>query len=596
MKKALLFVCFLCSQFLFSQDRWTLIQAGEDIYNGQLNGGEWPGRWDIESLDMKQVSGGFLTCGYYNNQIFDSTNGEKYDLTGKSGAYLAKYNNDGTLQWLVRTQKKSYEERNLIMSIATDSHNNIYIVGHSDGTLYDTTGNSRPIAPGFTNSPAFLMKFDENGTFIWNILIVGVDPKRVAIDNEDNVVVCGSFWGQNSGQMIFNDQYVGDFSNISDSEVHYYIAKYASDGMPLWDAGILIDSVNDEFIEGVTFDEQNNIYVNGVYELNLKVYDADEQNFIERDWSGHYGGSMFIAKYTPNGDAQWVVNSDDTKLSKIITMPDGSHYISGTNTVYSSGGEHIMTNADATTISQNTYGPFYFAKINADGTWGWLTGSKGTGRGYAVEMLKYGEKIAVMGSLSNWGEEPVNGMIYGTNNSTRINVRTEDAFIATYTLNGALTNVSMSANVRDYYAINGTSGFIRDEDGFFYVQRNMMGFTNNIEKEFYGQMIAPINGDDATITKFKEIDSGTLSSGSTTLNIDRVQLMPNPTDKEFEVSLGQFYPQAGIIITDVSGKKIFEKKYTNTDKLLVEITDVEGIYFVKVNAGNKIKYFKVLKK
>lgn len=194
MKKHLLFICCLFIQYSFCQEGWTLIQAGEDIYNGQLNGGEWPGRWDIESLDMKQVPGGFVSCGYYNDQIFDSTNGNTYDLTNKNGAYLIKYNYNGEIQWLVRTQKAASEDRNIIMSIATDSQNNIYVIGKSNGYLYDTAGDVQAVSPQWLSgdSNSFLMKFNEDGEFIWKTLIFGVDPKRVAVDNDDNVVVCGS--------------------------------------------------------------------------------------------------------------------------------------------------------------------------------------------------------------------------------------------------------------------------------------------------------------------------------------------------------------------------------------------------------------------
>lgn len=587
MKKTLLFIYFLFFQYAFCQQSWTLIQAGEDIYNGQLQGTEWPGRWDIESLDMKAVPAGFVSCGYYNDQIFDSTDGNTYDLSNKYGAYLVKYNNEGVLQWLVRTEKAASSERDVIMSIATDSQNNIYIIGHSEGKLYDSTGSAQQIA-----SPAFLMKFNVNGEFLWKMHVFGLDAKRVAVDKEDNVVVCGSIWMKDT-QMFFNDQYVGTFSNITDDNVNYYVAKYTSDGLPLWDAGIFIKSVTDQFVDGITFDGDNNVYVRGVYEMNLKVYDADEENYIQRDWSEYYRGSMFLAKYTPDGDAQWVVNSDYTKLSKIITELDGSHYITGTNTVYNGEGEHVMMNADGTTISQNTYGPFFFAKINPDGTWGWLTGSTGTTRGYAVEMLKFDDKISIMGSLSNWDDNPMEGIIHGIDNSIDGIIDTEDAFIATYAMDGSLFSVSQSGNIRDRYAASDTSGFLRDDDGFFYVQRNMTGFLDNQPKEFYGQMIAPAIGNDATITKFKETDV----LGISKFNANKAELIPNPTDEDFVINLKEAYNEGTLIITDISGKIIFEKNYTNAEIISAKIMGAEGMYFAKLitNRG-KVFNFKVLKK
>lgn len=585
MQRTLLFICFLFFQYTFCQS-WTLIQAGEDIYNGQLQGTEWPGRWDIESLDMKPVEGGFVSCGYYNDQIFDSTDGNTYDLSNKYGAYLVKYNNEGVLQWLVRTEKATSSERDVIMSIAIDSQNNIYIVGHSEGKLYDSTGNVQQIA-----SPAFLMKFNENGEFLWKMHVFGLDAKRVAVDKEDNIVVCGSIWTKDTS-MFFNDQYVGEFSNITDSDVNYYIAKYKNDGSPLWDAGIFIKSVNDQFVEGITFDDNNNVYVHGVYEMDLKIYDADETNYIQRDWSGYYGGSMFLAKYTPDGDAQWIVNSNDSKLTKIITNGDGSHFITGNNSVSDGQGSQLMMHADETAITQNIYGPFYFAKINTDGTWAWLTGSTGTGYGYGVEMLKYDNKVSVFGNLNYFGGN-AEGKLHSVDVDIEVNINTSDAFIATYDMDGNLVNVSMSGHIGDDYAASGTSGFIRDEEGFFYIQRNMMGFMDNQPKEFYGQMIAPAIGNDATITKFKETDV----LGISKVSVNTGQLTPNPTDEDFVINLESTYVLANLIITDISGKIIFEKNYTNDEIINGKIKGTEGIYFAKITIDRgKTLNFKVLKK
>ncbi|KGO93207.1 hypothetical protein Q766_07825 [Flavobacterium subsaxonicum WB 4.1-42 = DSM 21790] len=587
-------------QFAFCQEStWTLVQAGEDIYNGQLESQDWPNRWDLESLDMKPVVGGFLTCGHYNDEIFDSTDGNVYDLTNKNGAYLAKYNFDGELQWLVRTEKAADEERNVIMSIATDSQNNIYIIGHSDGTLYDTNGNSQAVSPQWPsgNSSSFLMKFDENGGFLWKTLIYSVEPKRVAIDKEDNIVVCGSFWGQNGAELFHNDQYAGEYTNITNNDVNYYIAKYAPNGMPLWDAGVYIDSVNAEFLEGITFDGDNNIYLNGIFEMNLKVYDADEQDYIEKVWSNQYGGSMFIAKYTPDGDGQWIVNSDQTLLSKIITNDDGSHFVTGSNTVNYSSESQIMTNADGTIITQSAYGPYYFAKISTEGNWEWVTGSTGTYSGGGQDMVKYNDKISIIGALlSNAFNTPATGALYGTTGFSPITINADDSFIATYNLDGSLVSISKSGNNVHNLVGRRTSGFIRGEDDAFYVQRNLGFLIDGGPHTFYGQTIGPISGTDATITKFYEADGEMVMSAKESNGIGVVTLAPNPTEKDFIITFNNTYAHVNLIITDISGKAILQKDYNNVSQVPAEIIGSAGVYFVKVIADDNLQWFKIIKR
>ncbi|WP_417350631.1 T9SS type A sorting domain-containing protein [Flavobacterium alkalisoli] len=609
MNKKLLLVFLFFLQYGFSQESgWTLIQAGEDIYNGQIDGPDWPNRWDIESLDLKQVPGGFLTCGFFNDQTFDSTDGNVLDLTGHYGSYLVKYNYEGEILWMARTEKDEDEERNVIMSIATDSQNNIYIIGSSDGYFYDASGASQQVAPQYPEggSSPFLMKLDEDGNFVWKTIITGCDAKRVAVDNNDNVVVCGTFNTGGPAYMFFNNQYVGILSNISESsDANYYIAKYASNGMPLWDAGVYIDAVNSEYLEGITFDQDNNIYVYGMYEMELKVYDTDGENYIQRSWTGNYGGSMFMVKYSPAGEAQWVVNSDDVIVSKVITTPDGNHYVAGTNGVLSTGqgqnGVHNMFNADGTLFSQSDYGPFYLAKIDAEGNWVWLVGSVGSTYGYATEMIMYDDKISIVGSLSSSDSDivslPVSLHGVDENDWVDFTIDFSDNFIVTYTLDGEIYSLSKSGDNGDNNYAQSTSGFFRDNEGWLYLQRNLWFGMYAEEQSFYGQLVAPIIGTtDASITKFKESDGEILYLSVDSFNSLNAILSPNPTNSEFSIALYDFYSQVELQVTDMSGKIILDEYYNNTDYVFTKINGAAGLYFVKVIADDNIQNFKVIKR
>jgi hypothetical protein len=596
MKNILIAVLFLLSQHSNCQEEevWTLVQQGEDIYNGQIEYVNWPYRWDIESLDMHQVEGGFLTCGYYNDLTLDSRDGNTHDLTNKYGAYLAKYNLNGNLQWVVRTEKAAHELRNVIMSIATDSQGNIYIIGHSDGIIVDTAGTPQSVFPQGEYSAPFLIKLTPTGEIVWKMVITGMYPKRVAIDGSNNIVVGGALDFANAGSTYLNDQYIGEFSGVNGNNANFYIAKFSPEGEQLWDAGIKIDAVNRESIENITFDANNNIYIHGGNEINLKVYDADEVQYIEKGWSGNYGGSMYIAKYTPDGDAQWVATSEDATVGSLVTMADGTHYVCGSNNF--GVNTNIMTNADNSVFSHEAYKAFYLAKISPNGHWEWVTGSTGEYYGYTHEMIKYGNSLSIIGSFWDYDTTTVPATINGNNGYANLSLNIPDIFIASYNLDGNMLHLSKSGdNELGNVMQSRSSGYFIDEGGYGYLQRNLWFYNNGGPIDFYGQSIEPTWGPDAVITKFKPKIGEEIILDTPKQIKNKAYLSPNPTKGKFKISLGQIQAEINLRVTDVSGKVMKEQKYSNVSEIFAEIDGTDGIYLVCIETSNQTQWFKMIK-
>ena len=67
---------------------WTLVHSGVDIYNGQYEPGQFPGDHDPETTDLFPHENGFLTCGHFNDQVFNSRWGTTRDLDSINGSYL----------------------------------------------------------------------------------------------------------------------------------------------------------------------------------------------------------------------------------------------------------------------------------------------------------------------------------------------------------------------------------------------------------------------------------------------------------------------------------------------------------------------------
>ncbi|MCW4467378.1 T9SS type A sorting domain-containing protein [Flavobacterium sp. MFBS3-15] len=597
MKNILIAILCLFSQYSFCQEQeevWTLIQQGEDIYNGQIEYYNWPYRWDIESLDMHQVEEGFLTCGYYNDLTLDSRDGNSYDLTDKYGAYLAKYDLNGNIQWVVRTEKAENEERNVIMSIDTDSQGNIFIVGHSDGNIYDTTGIPQAISPQLEYPAPFVIKLTPDGEIIWKMVTTGMCPKRVAIDGNDNIIVGGMFPYTNSGSTYINDTYINTFSDISGDDANYYIAKFSPTGQQLWDAGINIYAVNRESVENFTFDADNNIYVHGGNEINLKIYDADEDDYLEKGWNGTYGGSMYIAKFTPEGDAQWLVTSENASVGSIVTMPDGNNYVCGSKNF--GNGVHVLTNADDSEITQNEHAGFYLAKLSPTGYWQWITGSTVVQHGYIHEMIKHGNSLSIIGSFWEYDTPTATAIINGNNGYANLSLNISDLFIASYDLEGNLLHLSKSGdNEPGNLMQNYTSGYFMDSEGYGYLQRNLWYYNQGGPIDFYGQSIGPTLGPDAVITKFKPKTSEQIILNTEEIKPASASLSPNPTNGLFTITLNGIYPEVKLKVTDISGKLVMERTYGNSDEILAEIDGADGIYFASLETAGAKQWFKIIK-
>ncbi len=77
---------------------------------------------------------------------------------------------------------------------------------------------------------------------------------------------------------------------------------------------------------------------------------------------------------------------------------------------------------------------------------------------------------------------------------------------------------------------------------------------------------------------------------------DRFVVYPNPTSGNFSIDLGSVYENTDIIITDLSGKMIESKKFTQSQYIHLSIEEPAGIYITSIQAGNKRAVIRLEKK
>jgi hypothetical protein len=68
---------------------------------------------------------------------------------------------------------------------------------------------------------------------------------------------------------------------------------------------------------------------------------------------------------------------------------------------------------------------------------------------------------------------------------------------------------------------------------------------------------------------------------------NEITISPNPSNGNFSIDLGAVFGNAVVSITDVSGKLIESKSYTNSQLLNLSLDKPAGIYFIAVHSDSK---------
>lgn len=72
-------------------------------------------------------------------------------------------------------------------------------------------------------------------------------------------------------------------------------------------------------------------------------------------------------------------------------------------------------------------------------------------------------------------------------------------------------------------------------------------------------------------------------------------IYPNPTKENVAIDLGSVFDTSEISITDVNGKLIYTKVFTNSKNLYFSIKEPAGIYIISVKAGDKQAAIRLIK-
>jgi hypothetical protein len=269
--------------------------------------------------------------------------------------------------------------------VATDSQDNIILVGGTAGSFPATTGaydtqyndgvTKGPYAGQHTGCDAFVAKFSPTGTLLWCTYLGGPNYDRayaVEVDSQDNIVVSGRAGPDfPTTPGAFQESYSGI---LTGSKAFYgyqnaFVAKVSSDGTQLLWASYVGKG---ELCRGVDIDEQDDIFVSMASGLNNTRPDP---TWFATAFNGAYrstpigGPDVGVVKVTGDGSqvlwATWIGGSGDDHSNANIRLDHlGYPYLT---MVTESLDVPVTTNAYQATHGGGST-DIYLAKFSKDGT------------------------------------------------------------------------------------------------------------------------------------------------------------------------------------------------------------------------------------
>lgn len=460
--------------------------------------------------------GNIFIVGYKDNYF--SSNGVFGNL------FVRKYNANGSLLF-----EKTIGGTARVSNIISDSNGNLYIAASFRSLI---TVETVQITSGTTET-GILLKFDANGTFLFNQIIsnFGINSKTfsaMAIDSANNL-------------------YMG-FDDFTNSK----IVKLSPSGNLL----LTIDQQNVQIITSLSIDNLGNIFAAGSCGTTTSMFAG-----VSQPTSLSY--SYYAVKYNPNGVHQW------TKYVQSISCLEPQISVKSPNNVYFSApltGAYTFDNITSQGPSSGFSDDIFITKLNASGNFVWLREVPGTGKASG------GNRNFL--ASDNSGNVYFAGVTRGTTVwsptiSTVITGFNNDALILKYNNTGDL----LMAKTAGGTLTDKADGIAIDNSGNTYISGTASGAVT-----FDG-----ITNSVGTNVPYIAKIGGTLSNA--TYNSKRFSIHPNPAENEIfvanikENTKGNIYSSIG------------QKIKTVDIKSSIDITELaNGFYFLEIE-GYKIEKF-----
>jgi len=303
-------------------------------------------------------SGNVYITGTTGSKTGVATNGSyQKSLNGVWDAFLAKFDNNGKIQWSTYFGGDSITT---VWSVATDRGGNIYIVGYTNCKIGIASSAAFQTSFGGGQYDAYLAKFNTAGSRIWSTYFGGNNNDvayGICADATSNIYISGVTSSSN------NITTSGAYQTILEGGGDAFLAKFNNSGSLLW--ATYFGGNSGENNATISIDPSGNIYVSGSTGSSTGIATSGA---YQTSLAG--GGDAFLAKFSSSGGLLWATyfggNNSEQGFS-VNADAFGNVYIAG----YS-----LSTSGIATTgaFQTSTSGwDAFLAKFSANGALQWAT-------------------------------------------------------------------------------------------------------------------------------------------------------------------------------------------------------------------------------
>ncbi|MCC7374855.1 MAG: SBBP repeat-containing protein [Verrucomicrobiales bacterium] len=281
---------------------------------------------------------------------------------GSSDIFLAKYGNDGTLQWVRQAGGPGDE---YLGNLTVDPGGNCFVTGSfSQTAIFDATSlTSRG------SWDIFLAKFSPSGTQVWVTQAGGTQDDRgfgIVTDPTGNLFLTGFF----SAYATFGTIDVNGFGSHD-----VFLAKYDATGKALWVTKAGGSNLDNAY--AVALDASGNAFVTGI------LRSATDFGGIPITPLG--GFDVVVAKFSPAGKCLWAKvfgsTSNDDQAEGIAVDRDGNCYVTGEFRASITFGPYGMTSRGSTDAFL-----LKLSGISGEVMWAKQIGGTGDDLGYGIAI------------------------------------------------------------------------------------------------------------------------------------------------------------------------------------------------------------------
>ena len=506
---------------------------------------------------------------------------------------ISKFDANGNFLWVKSLTSQSFL---VVTAFSIDLNGNIYFGGYFStnyaGT-YHTEFNPDPIKQALLlptpyifkddagNSQTryfedgFVCKWDKEGNFVWVKQFKGTineEVTQLVIDNATNsLYVSGMFWGgygQAEVDANPDENAEAKMYELSDYNAAF-ITKLDLDGNYVWSAQLDGNKGCILGRSGMGVDDAHNLYVAGMAMNHIDANPGAEVTKIpEPTVPINSTGVLFILKWDANKNLIWAksfanVNADKLHGAMSVDKKTGDVYIAGEY------GGTIQFAKDAEILYSNGVWDAYLAKFSTNGDYIWSKSWGGSAQDESLALVVDDlNNVFVAGKFQNRVDfDPGVGQNFSSSKGQL------DAFISIFKSNGEyVTTKTVGSMGHDWpYSLTALG-----DGGLFATGAFSFTATSGASS------VDAVGGYDIWMLK---IDGTKTSINETRLDAN-ISLFPNPTQEQIHINLQQSFSQITVNVRNVLGATLSSQKYSDVNKININLQGESGLYFVELNDNN----------